>query len=411
MTRTEVVLAAVLILGLVDSSSAQEWSRFRGPNGTGLAPANDSLPSSWTEKDLNWKVKLPGVGHSSPVVWGDRIFLTSGEKTGKRLVLCLSTTDGKTLWSREFEGKPSRMHRRNSVGSSTPAVDAQRVYAAFGGPDDYTVLAFNHDGNELWKVDLGPFQGQHGFGISPSVYEDLLIVPNEQDGGGSLMALECATGKIRWKTPRQGKNATYSTPCVFQPKGAAAQLIFTNWQHGITAVDPKTGKVNWEISVFNTQTQERAIGSPVAAGDLVIGSCGFAGGQKHVVAVKPGAATVKPQEAWRLEKGAAHMPTPLVKDGLTFVWADDGQVTCLRTVNGAIVWQERVPGKFTASPVCVGDRLFGVADDGRVTVLSATEKYAVLGRSELGEPTQSTPAVSAGRMFFRTESHLMCLGK
>src|SRR5207244_607730 len=130
-------------------------------------------------------------------------------------------------------------------------------------PDKITLTALSHDGKIVWQSDQGPFKSQHGFGVSPIVFEDLVILPNDQDGGGSLIALEAQTGKLRWTVPRQPKNATYSTPCVYQPQGKDAQLIFTNWQHGVTALDPRTGKTTWELSVFDVNKQERAIASPV----------------------------------------------------------------------------------------------------------------------------------------------------
>src|SRR4029077_2783655 len=133
----------------------------------------------------------------------------------------------------------------------------------------------------------GPVKSQHGHGVSLILHDDLVIVPNEQDGGGTLVALERQSGKTRWKLTRNSGNATYSTPCVYQAAGRAPELIFTNWQHGITAVDPKAGTVNWETSVFEPKKNERAVASPVIAGDLILGTCGFVTAQKHFVAVRP----------------------------------------------------------------------------------------------------------------------------
>ena len=231
---------------------------------------------------------VPGVGYSSPVLWGDRLFLTSGEpKTGKQLVLCYDATDGKILWQRDYENKTYKTHKRNSFATSTPTVDDKHLYVASVTPDDYAVRALDHKGNDVWKISLGTYSVQHGFGASLTLFQDLLILPNEPNGDGSLVAVEAATGKVRWKTPRHGKNETYTTPCVFEPKGKPPELIFTNWQHGITAIDPQTGKVNWETSVFEPKKQERAISSPLIAGDLVLGTCGFVTAQKHFVAVRP----------------------------------------------------------------------------------------------------------------------------
>jgi outer membrane protein assembly factor BamB len=185
-------------------------------------------------------------------------------------------------------------------------------------------------------------------------------------------------------------------------------LVFTNWQHGITAVNPVTGTVAWELSVFDTRKQERAIASPVVAGDLVLGTCGFVTAQKHLVAVRPG--TDGPREVWRLERAVSYLPTPLVKGDLVFLCSERGVATCLQAATGTVVWQERLPAEFSASPVCAGERLYCVSNDGDVYVLAASATYRQLARNALGEPTQSTPAVASGRLYFRTASHLMCLG-
>jgi outer membrane protein assembly factor BamB len=271
-------------------------------------------------------------------------------------------------------------------------------------------MALDHQGKVVWENDHGPFKSQHGFGVSPIVHDGLVILPNDQDNGGSILAVEAATGKLRWNVPRRPKNATYSTPCVYQREGRPAEIVFTNWQHGVTAIDPKTGKTTWELSVFDVDKQERAIASPVIAGDLILATCGFVTAQKHFVAVRPPDGDGKPKEVWRIEKAVSYLPTPLVKGDLVFLCSELGFATCLRAKTGEVVWRERVGGNFSASPVCVGERIYCVANDGTVVVLAAADKFQVLAKNTLGEPTQCTPAVSGGRMFLRTEGHLMAVG-
>jgi outer membrane protein assembly factor BamB len=402
---------AAMLLGLLFAgpACAQDWPRFRGPNGSGVSGTR--LPVRWAEKDFRWKVKLPGKGHSSPVLWGDKIFVTGGdEATGKRIVLCLCADNGKTLWSREFPGVRHAKHNDNSFASATPAADERHVYTCWGSPKDYLVLALDHDGKEIWRADLGPFQAGHGFGASPIVHDDLLIVPNEQDRDSTVVAFDRLTGKERWRAPRRSKFG-YATPCVWRPPGRPAELIVTSWDDGITALDPKTGKVAWALDVFSRKHVEAAIGSPVVAGDLVLGTAGWLGVKLEVVAVRPYPRPENPsQPVYRIDRSAPLVLTPLVKDDLLFVWSDQGVVTCADVRTGRTIWSERVPGSFYGSPVCAGEHLYGVSREGQVVVLAAAKEYRLVASNPLGEGSHSTPAVAGGRMYVRTFSHLIALG-
>jgi outer membrane protein assembly factor BamB len=236
-----------------------------------------------------------------------------------------------------------------------------------------------------------------------------LILANEQDGGGSLLGLETATGKIRWQIPRKSGNATYATPCVYQAGSRPAEIIFTNWQHGITAVEPRSGKISWEISAFEPSMPERSIASPIVVGDMVLGTCGFVTAQKHHVAVRPGDGG-KAKEIWRLEKAVSYLGTPLVKGPWIFLFSEKGIGSCLEAKSGKVLWQERLDGNFSSSAVCAGDHIYCPGDDGQVVVIAAKDKFQLLARNPLGEATQSTPAIAQGRMFFRTTGHLICVG-
>jgi outer membrane protein assembly factor BamB len=405
-----VLLAGCLLLFMsAPGAAAQEWPRFRGPNGAGTNDA--TLPVRWTEKDVNWKVKLPGAGHSSPVLWGDRLFVTCAEEdSGKRLLVCLRAGDGERLWSRSFDGARHGKHPDNSFASSTPAVDARRVYVCWGGPKDFLVAALDHDGKEAWRTDLGPFRSGHGFGPSPVVLDNLLVVPNDQDGKSSLVGLECDTGKVRWRVPRQSK-ATYTTPCVYQPKGRPPELIFSNYEHGLTSIDPKNGHKNWEIDVFDKGHIETGIGSPVVAGDLVLGTCGWLGVRQEVVAVHPpGSSEGKAKEAYRITRSAPLCTTPLVVGNLLFLWSDGGMVTCADLAAGQVHWRERVAGSYYSSPVCAGKYLYNVSREGDVVVLAAAKQFEEAARNPLGEGSHSTPAIAGGRMYVRTFTQLLSVG-
>jgi len=390
---------------------AQEWTRFRGPNGSGLGQGAQ-IPVKWTLDELAWKTKLPGRGHSSPVLWGDRLFVTSADEASRqRYVLALDATTDKELWHKEFAAVTHEKHRLNSFASSTPAVDAERLYVTWGTSQENLLIALNHEGQEVWKRDLGPFQGGHGSGTSPLIWEDFLILGNDQDGGGFLAAYDRKSGDERWKLPRQSKQATYATPCVWQPPGQPAQLVFTDWHHGITGVDAKTGQKIWELDVWD-DAQKRAIGSPIASGDFLIATCGFYTGNKFLVALRPDLANADrpPQLVYQLDRLAPHIPTPLALQDRLYLWGDKGVVACTQLATGETVWSERVPGTYFSSPVSVNGRIYNVTDQGEVVVLAAADRLEVLARNPLGEGAHSSPAIARGRLYFHTFTHVIAVG-
>ena len=407
MIRLVLLSLAIFIFGAT-GSAADNWPRFRGPNGSGLS--DDAIPAVWTDANRLWKIALPGAGHGSPVVWKDRVFVLCGnENTGARTALCVSAKDGATLWKKEIPGSPYHQHRSNSIATSTPAVDAAHVYFAWGTPAKLTVAAFAHDGTPAWEADLGPVKREHGFGCSPIVHGGLLILSNDQESDGALFALDVATGKVRWKLPREENHSNYATPCIYKAPGGAEQIIIPSWRLGITGVDFATGRQLWQNSVFGKKA-ERAIASPLVAGGFVIANCGFVGRDKHVVVLKPGKNPGTMDEAWRCEKSAPHIPSPIVVGDRMFLWSDLGVIQCLKLATGEVIWTERVAGEFFGSPVCAGGRLFSVDKTGTVVVVAAADKFELLARNPLEESTQATPAIAGGRMFIRTSEHLHCIG-
>jgi outer membrane protein assembly factor BamB len=409
---TVVLPCAFSLLAFAAPSNGQEWTRFRGPDGSGIATPGADIPAKWSDRDFRWKIDLPGVGHSSPVLWGDRVFVTCGdEQTGAPTLVCVNASDGSVRWKRDYTSENYRHHGENSYASSTPAVDAERVYLCLMQPKQLRVVALDHDGKDAWSADLGPFVTQHGGGHSPIVFDDIVVVANDQDGpGSSIVALDRRTGEKKWTSPRKSYRFSASTPCVYRPKdGGPAQLVFTSWAHGITGIDPKTGLVLWELpEAFDART----VGSPVAVNDagLVIASCGEGPGGHWIMAVKPGSGGAKPDVAYKIARMSPYVPTPIVKGNLLFVWADGGTVTCAMADTGETVWQERVGGTYFGSPVCVGDKLFCVSKRGEVTVIAAADKFQLLARNDLGEKSDATPAVAGGRMYLRTYGKLICVG-
>jgi len=398
------------VLGRGNSpANAGEWTRFRGPNGAGVSEAT-TIPVEFTEKDFNWKVALPATGHSSPVLWGDRIFLTgSDDRQGGLTVFSVAVADGRLLWQTNFPFSAYSRHKFNSYASATPVVDAERVYVSWATPEHNRLAAFDHQGTVVWQRDFGPYASQHGSGVSPIVWKDLVILPNEQDGISSLLAVDRQSGKTVWSTQRNSVVAAYSTPCLFEPAHGPAQIIFSSQAHGISGVDPASGQVLWE---YANAFDKRSVSSPVVVSGLVIGSCGSGGGGNYVVAVNPGDPSKNQPAtlAWEMRKSANYVPTPVTLGDLLFTWSDGGVVSCIDGATGVVKWQERAGGNFFGSPIRIGDKLYGVTTSGVVVVVRASEKFEVLGRSTLGELTHSTPAVAGGRLYVRTERHLVSVG-
>lgn len=410
----------LLLTGGALTGRTQEWTRFRGPNGTGISDAK-TIPAKITDADVNWKIELPGIGHSSPVLWGERIFLTTtGDKAGGISVLCLSAKDGRQLWCHDFSLTPFPRHQYNSYASSTPAVDAERVYIVWNQPEHYFLTALDHDGKLVWQRDFGPFVSQHGCGISPMVYAGKVFLGNEQDdakfvpggtrtGTSFVVAVDARTGETLWQTPRRSVVVAYATPCVYEPKRGKPEVIFNSQGGGIYAVDPDTGKIVWD---YDQAFDKRCVSSPLLAGDIILGSCGTGGGGSFVTAVKAGEAATghKPELAWQLRKSAPYVPTGIVVGDRAWFWSDGGIVTCLDARSGDIKYQERVGGNFFGSPVWIDGRLYCVSVAGELEVLEAGDKFNVLSRYPFNELCRSTPAVALGRMFIRTEKHLWSLG-
>ena len=424
--RHLIIVTCIACLGPLAVAQGNEWTRFRGPNGTGISDAT-TIPTKWTKDDYNWIVKLPGRSSSSPVVWQDRLCLTCVEKEkATRSVLCLGTGDGQIRWRRDFPYQGYRQHHDNDVASATPTVDADGVVVVWTTPDQVLMLAFDLNGKPMWERNLGPFVGLHGSATSPIIVDDVVILANDQmhpermkghlpqgyskvPGKSFLIAVDRMTGKTRWKVPRRTELAGYATPCVRHIDGGRPEVIFSGTAHGITSVDLATGKVNWEIDdVFASRT----VGSPQLHGDLVFGSHGAGVSGQRFVAVRPVRAgnVIKPEVTYEITRNVPLVPSFVVKDGLLFLWADSGIMTCVDAPTGKVHWRERIGGNFYSSPVWVDQRLYCASREGEVVVITADKTYKPLARIPLGEQCFAVPAVADGVMYFRTKSQLFSLG-
>ena len=406
------ILPLAAIFGSLHAAPDTNWPRFRGPNGSGQVAADTKLPEEWSEEASAWSVELPGEGNSSPVAWGKRAFVTSSLGRGEqRVLMCFDINTGKELWRRDFLSVTHKRHKMNSYATSSPAVDAGGVYVLWGQPKMIMVLAYTHEGKELWRRDLGSYKSGHGYGVSPIVADGTLVIGNDQEGGNSIVALDTKSGRELWNFPRKALRATYSTPCIRPRDDGGNDVIVADWQQGVSAIDLVTGRQRWSSVVFDIEDKQRAIGSPIIWNDLVIATCGFVTGRKRLVALRPGVSgSPGLVKVFQLDKGVPHVPTPLALDGRLYLWSESGMVTCLTLPGGKVLYdRERTSarGKIFCSPIAVGGSIVNFSTTGDVVVLQAGDEFKVLQEAKLPEGTTATPAVAGGRFIVRTKSKLL----
>lgn len=401
------------------------WERFRGPNGHGYV-ADARIPDSWTPADYRWQAELPGGGVGSAVVKNGKVFLITAEpQKNRRLVLGIELRSGRILWEAEYPLTPHRLHSRNTFASTTPAVDESHVYVAWADPQRVVVAALTHEGREVWSVDLGPWQSQHGFGTSPVLLDGRLIILNSQQaeqlesdekaGTSQMVALDPQTGELLWKTQLSTTYACYGVPALFVSPEGERQVVAANQGDGLLGLDLETGELRWNRDVFTM----RCVSSPVVAGDLVLASAGSGGGGNHLVAIRPGKSEVdgaaqsegagEAEEAYRMTRAAPYVPTPALVGDRLFLVDDRGIASCLEASTGKSLWSKRIGGTYSASPIVLGDKVLLISLEGEATVLRASDTFEQLGQFDLGGPVQATPAWAEGCLLLRIGNRLCCL--
>jgi outer membrane protein assembly factor BamB len=412
-------LALVLFSGFT-SSSAADWPRFRGPDGSGISPEK-GLPFTWSQKEnVAWKTDLPGAGASSPVFIGDRIFITCysgygvpGQPGGdeanlRRHLLGLDRKTGKILWTKDIAAKlPELKLSRDGDGyaSSTPVVDSERVYCFFGKTG---VFAFDHSGKELWKADVGSGLSSWGSAASPILHGDLVIV-NASMESQSVVGLDKKTGKERWRA--KGLNEAWNTPLVVRTKGGQDELVIAAARK-IHGLDPDNGKTLWTC---NTDITWYMVPSVVAHDGVVY----CIGGRSGVIglAVKTGGKgdVTATHRLWTSRKGG-NVSSPVYHDGHIY-WMNDasGTVYCAKAETGEVVYEERVPraGGVYASSLLADGRVYYVGREGRTYVVAAKPKFELLATNDLSDRSNfdASPVAIDGRLFIRSSKALYCLEK
>lgn len=395
-----VAFLAFLVAGT--AVAAQDWPQFRGPTGQGHSPER-GLPADWSEsKNVVWKTRVQGVGWSSPVVAGGRVWVTAAvdERDLGLRALAFDTENGRELVNVElFRLRNARdINPKNSFASPTPVIDGDRVYVHFGADG---TAALTTSGEVVWKTKLS-YESQHGAGGSPVVYGELLIVNCDGHDAAFVVALDKQTGKVRWKTNRrQPADQAYTTPLIIRV-GDRDQLVSVG-AYRTAAYDPATGREIWRVSYPDGFSN---VPRPVYGHGLVYIATGFQ--QPTIIAVRPDGTgdVTKTHVAWTLRRGAPLTPSPLLVGDELYVVNDAGIGTCLDAKTGSIHWQMRLGGTFSASPVFADGRIYFLAENGGAMAIVPGKEFRRVGTSTLDGAMLASMAVSNGSLFIRTDSHL-----
>jgi len=397
-------LIAVVVAALATSPSrADDWPGWRGPRGDGISRETNA-PLSWSPtENIAWKTPLPGTGRSSPIVSGERVFVTAGDESDQsRRIVCLHRASGSILWNvAVHHGASGKMHRFNSTASSTPTTDGERVYAVFADDQGLLVVAVDFSGRILWAVSPGSFHSQHGFAASPVLFGDGVIVNGQQDGEAFVVMLHRQTGAEIWRYKPAVNLRSFSTPVLTRYAGQD-QLILTGASQ-TTALDPLTGKLIW----FADGPSEKFVSTPSIGHGLVFS---FGGSdEKHAMAVRLGGHgnVLNSHVVWRSDRSMPYVPSPLLLGDYLHVISDAGIYTCLDPRTGSTLHTGRKLGPVFSSPVAVAGRIYFFEDSGRCTVIENGPNFEIIATSELGETLQTTPAIAGGSLFVRTETHLV----
>ena len=389
------------------TASAQEnWPRFRGADGLGVS-SQSGVPVTWDSSQPTWKVQLPNIGHSSPVIWGKHLFVTSATDGGsERFIHCCNADSGALLWSASFKMEASRKHQKNSWASSTPATDGRIVCCLFADASRLVAKAWDFSGSDVWSVDLGSYESEHNLGVSAIIEDGLVIIANDQVGPSSFIALEAATGKVAWRTERLPGKTSYSTPTVAPDGAGGRQIVTVSESGGVSGIDLRTGKQHWQTPKLPMRT----VASPIVVDGLAFATCGEGGNGKYFAAVRTGLDVPADQRiAWERKTMLPYVPCLIRREDLLFLWGDKGIMVCLEAATGNEVWSERIDGQYSGSPILIEDRIYCVTEDGIVVVLQAARQFRELGRTPLGDDCHSTPAVANGHLYFHTFRHVIAV--
>ena len=416
------LVGCVVVVAAAGAARGDDWPNWRGPSGAGVAAGGGYVASWGPQENVRWRVPLPGLGASTPVVTGDAIVVTCAVD-GQDAAICLDRT-GKERWRRSLGPERAGKHKKATGSNPSPVTDGTHVWVYYkSGALACLNLA---DGAVVWRTNLQEKFGEDtlwwDLGTSPVLTEQAVVVAVMQSGPSYLVAFDRGTGAVLWKQDRmlgapEEAAQSYSTPVVAAgdpAKGEPPEVLFVLGADHVTAHDAATGKELWRVGGLNPKQDKffRSIASPVVAGDLVIAP--YARGNTITAIRRGGAGDVTATHvAWVRNDLGADVPTPAVQGGRVYVCTDKGRVACLEAASGKTLWQGELPKNrhaYSASPVLVDGRLVVTREDGHATTLAAGDAFEVLAEGDVGEMTVATPVFVDGGIFLRTHDALWCLG-
>ena len=401
------VYAVILILILPLIVQAENWPNWRGPRGDGTS-SETGLPVKWDSvTNVLWKAPVQGIGHASPVVWGERLFtVTANLETQEKLLLCYDTKKGVLLWQATVVKAPlEKKHNDNSFASGTPATDGKMIFVSFLDGESVVVAAYDFNGKQIWLQRPGTFSSPHGYSCSPAIYKDKVIINGDSMGDSFIAALSKTNGHTIWKVRHDKPAHSFSTP-IFREMGGRMQMIFGGNKE-VSSYNPEDGSRYW----FINGPSEDFCSSPVyneKTGLVLICS---AWPQRHILAIRPdGNGDVSDSHiAWRSTNGGYYVPSPVTVGDYLFTTMTNGNVHCIEAATGKVLWKENL-GKQYASCILADGLVYMPNDNGVITVIKPGAVFESIAKNSIGETMFASPAISNGRIYLRGSKHIYCIG-
>ena len=396
----------LLIINVLSVTQAQNWPGWRGPNGDGTS-IETNLPVKWDSiTNVQWKISVPGIGYSSPIVWKDKLFLTTAlNEIQEKVLLCYDCKNGDLLWQKTMlKNTFEKKHDNNSYASGTPATDGTLIYVSFLDGNDVVVAAFDFKGKQVWLQRPGTFLSPHGYSCSPVLYKDKVIINGDSQGDSFAAALSRTDGHIIWKISHDKPAHSFSTP-IFRTMAGKMQMIFCGNKE-IASYNPGDGSKYWFVS----GPSEEFCSSPVynEKSGLVLVSSAWP--IRNLVAIKPDGQgdVTESKVVWQSRKGAFYVPSPVCTDDYLFTTMTDGKVHCIEAATGKILWVEDM-GLQYSSAVLANGLVYMPNDEGVITVIKPGPKFEYVAKNSIGERMNASPAISNGKIYLRGYQHLFCI--